>query len=177
MRQGFNRGVSLLLVGSLLATGCTKTQVTTVGRLEGPKTETLQRVPFTGTYQAMWTDSDRHHLYAIAGASRFAHTGEHLGFAKVDGQLLATHDDFRLPIHRVPSRTKYVVWYNQRTVETQFGREVDKATEDLVPTLQKAAVVFLVGALVVWLGYEAYKHPDSFFNSDDSDHSSCNTAR
>jgi len=175
MPKGFTRGVSLLLIASLLNTGCTKTQVTTVGPLEGPKTESLQRVPATGTYQAMWTDSDRHHLHTIADSSRFAHTGEHLGFQKVDGQLLAKHDDVRLPLQRVPSRAKYLVWYNQRTVQTQFGREVDKAGAKSVEVLQTAAVVVIVVAVVGWLGYEAYKHPESFFNTDDSD-TSCNTA-
>jgi len=167
MTKGFTRGISILLVGSLLSTGCAKTQVTTVARLDGQRTQALQRVPATGTYKAMWTDIDRHHLQTIAGSERFAHKGEHLGFAKVDGQLLATHNDVRLQLSRLPSRAKYVVWRNQQTVKTQFGREMDKLGENSLVVLQKTAIVVIAAGLIAWVGYEAYKHPESFFSSDD----------
>ena len=170
MHKSFQRVVVAALAGPILVTGCTKTRVATVGRLEESQTEIQRPVPYTGTYVAKWSDSDSNHLHSIPGSTRFAHAGEKLGFARADGQLLAFHDEARVPLKAVPAKAKYVVWYNKKTVQTQFGREVDKAMDGTTKTL---AVVFtgaIIVGVVAWIGYEAVEHPESFFSSDDCNH-------
>ncbi|CAN5522834.1 hypothetical protein BH10PLA1_BH10PLA1_12400 [soil metagenome] len=165
MKTSFNRGVAAALSLAMFCTGCMKTRVAMVGRCENQVAEASQPVRYSGEYTAKWTDSDRNHLHTIAGTSRFAHTGEKLGFTRVDGELLALHGDERVPLGHVPKRAKYVVWYNQQTVQTQFGREMDKSGA----AMEKIAGAAIIGGLILWAGYEVYQHPEVLFSSDTCD--------
>jgi hypothetical protein len=166
--------VATVLIGAMLAGGCTTMRVAAVSRMEAPTTQRSQPVRYDGEYVAMWTPSDKKHLQPIAGSARYAHEGERLGFEYSDsGQLIGLHDDARVLLTDLPDGTHYVVWQNRQTRKTQFGREVDKAMAGTVTTLQVAGVTALIVGGTAALGYYVYKHPqeavDSFFNSDDDE--------
>lgn len=147
--------VSMVTIGALLV-GCTKTREAKIARMAPPAVkvtpaERTEPVRYSGHYVAMWTRSDSKHLRKIPASELYANKGERLGFQRTaDGQLLGIHGDDRFELKSVPTDARYVLWYNEAEVPTQFARNMDAAGEVTGITLKYVAVgVLIVGGLYV----------------------------
>jgi hypothetical protein len=150
-------------VTGLLA-GCTRTREAKVARLDLPIAERTQLVRYGGNYVARWTPTNRKDLKTIPGSMVAANKGDTLGFTRTeDGRLFAVHGEQRFPLQTPPGNARYVVWYNEAVVQTQFGKEVQEAGEGAGEVLK----VVGTGALFVGLLWLAAENDDDHCDDED----------
>jgi len=172
------RPASLMCAAPLLsvfatAGGCMSTHVRRVARFEtGSPTESVERpAPASATYRVMYASTGRSGLHRLGGSRRIVGQGEPIGFARSeDGRLVGVAGDEQVPLDKLPASARYCVWVAQVKQESQFGKEVGKATDTTGRIVAGAAVV---AAVVAGAGLTAYV--DSLDSCDDDGDGSTST--
>ena len=122
--------------------GCTSTHVIRAVRFEPVQPgEAVRRAPQSGTYKVRYADVAGGGLRTVEGTGRIVGQGDPLGFALAeDGTVVAIAGAERIPLDDLPPTSRYCVWIAKEQRQTQFSREVGKATLTV-------GTGFLVGAL------------------------------
>lgn len=150
-----NRVVSSLLIGSmLLAPGCAKQYVAKVAPFD-PAHQTIvhEQAPRTGNYSLQFVANKKYLKSPVYASDRWVQRGDELGFKKNDdGTIVALCGLEQIPIESLPPKATHVMWYHKAKVQTQFGKEVDKAmraTGEVAAVAATAIVVTGAAALVI----------------------------
>jgi hypothetical protein len=131
-----------MLVASVVLCGCTKTYVRKVARYNLGDAPTSEIVPRTGIYAVKYTSEAAGKSHKIDASERLMVKGERLGFATDEkGRIVGLAGDQRIKIYDLPDDARSVVWYHKSNEQTQFGREMEKAS--------KAGRALAVGTAVI----------------------------
>src|SRR5262249_50841879 len=144
------RLTSICLISAMICgSGCMKYDKSQVAGYTLGADQSLGVVPKGGIYSVRWTDHPGGALQAMDGTDIMLDHGDLAGFVKdEEGKLVAISGPRHLALDQLPAKARYVVWYHNERVKTQFGKEVDKAAnvtgQVLVTT---AGIVVIAGAV------------------------------
>jgi hypothetical protein len=152
------RLISSALVVSMMLSGCIKTMNYRVAKYSPGELPTTQPAPETAMYKVRIQDEHRQ-WKKVDGTARVIAAGQTLGF-RTDGigvvHAMAGDEaiPLRIPIHR------RIAWVARVEKQTQFGREVEKASASAEKIAVGAAVIGIVGAGIYFTWRYGYDSGD-----------------